>query len=384
MNFYEQLFNKGKSSGEGMTHFERLFALKIGSGKIEELEGVPPLTFKANGQPLLDYLISGNTVQNDTPTPVNPIMPEGTGNKTANLFDITAATSGKYVRDTDGSIRNSNDSYASDYIDVSNITTLYPQYFTSASPVKQWAAFYDSNKTFVSGFSGYNQAITVPNNAVYVRLTVDNNYINVFTVSKNQLSVYEPYGQFKIPISSAGQTTPVYLGQVQTTRKIKKYECTGEENWQIYSDSGGTYGVWQFYANNTTNGIALSSALSNIAGYGVTALNRNSYPYGVFLVTSGTGIAFQMVGAKDTFPNVTAWKTYLQQQYASGTPVCVWYVLANETTGIVNEPLMKIGDYADTVSKAQAGVEIPTIKGSNSLAVDTTVQPSNVYIKYKK
>jgi hypothetical protein len=48
MNFYELLFNRGQPSGEGMTHFERLFAAKlVGGGEIKELEGVPPLLFKA-------------------------------------------------------------------------------------------------------------------------------------------------------------------------------------------------------------------------------------------------------------------------------------------------------------------------------------------------
>ena len=36
-------------------------------------------------------------------------------------------------------------------------------------------------------------------------------------------------GQYKIPISSASTTTPVYLGEVESTRKIKKLVLTGEE-----------------------------------------------------------------------------------------------------------------------------------------------------------
>ena len=60
MNFYEILLNRG-AVGEGMTHFERLFAQKIGGG-VKELSGVPPLTFKANGQPLIDWSMAGQTV----------------------------------------------------------------------------------------------------------------------------------------------------------------------------------------------------------------------------------------------------------------------------------------------------------------------------------
>jgi hypothetical protein len=80
---------------------------------------------------------------------------------------------------------------------------------------------------------------------------------------------------------------------------------------------------------------------------------------------------------------VADFKSYLQQQYAAGTPVTMWYVLATEETAVVNEPLMKIGDYADTLSMEQAGVSIPTANGSTTLGVETTVPPSEVYIKYR-
>lgn len=87
-----------------------------------EYTGAVPVTFIANGQPLLDYLISGNTVQFGTPSPDSPIMPQGTGN---------LETSG------------------------------------------------------------------------------------------------EKAGQYKIPILSAGQTAPIYLGEVDTTRNIRKLVLTG-------------------------------------------------------------------------------------------------------------------------------------------------------------
>lgn len=61
----------------------------------------------------------------------------------------------------------------------------------------------------------------------------------------------------------------------------------------------------------------------------------------------------------------------------------VWYVLANEQTGIVNEPPAKIGDYADELSSTDAGVAIPTVKGNNTLTVETDLQPSEMTITYK-
>jgi hypothetical protein len=74
-------------------------------------------------------------------------------------------------------------------------------------------------------------------------------------------------------------------------------------------------------------------------------------------------------------------KTYLQQQYTAGTPVTIWYVLAEPETAVVNEPLHKISTYADTISMAQAGVEISTTKGFNTITTGTTVLPSNIEVK---
>jgi hypothetical protein len=43
---------------------------------------------------------------------------------------------------------------------------------------------------------------------------------------------------------------------------------------------------------------------------------------------------------------------------------------------------MKIGDYADTLSMEQAGVQIPTNKGSTTLDVLTAVKPSNISLRF--
>ena len=78
-----------------------------------------------------------------------------------------------------------------------------------------------------------------------------------------------------------------------------------------------------------------------------------------------------------------AWKQFLRDEYAAGTPVTVWYVLNEAQTTIVNEPLMKIGDYSDTVASSNQGApQIPKWNGQNTLSIDTTVQPSAVSLTY--
>jgi hypothetical protein len=90
------------------------------------------------------------------------------------------------------------------------------------------------------------------------------------------------------------------------------------------------------------------------------------------------------VNNPSTDGNIDDFKSYLAAQYAAGTPVTVWYVLAEPETAIVNEPLAKIGDYADELSSADAGVTITTTEGQNTLTVDTDLQPSEMTITYIK
>ena len=82
----------------------------------------------------------------------------------------------------------------------------------------------------------------------------------------------------------------------------------------------------------------------------------------------------------DDVENVTLtdFTSYLAQQYANGTPVTVWYVLDTPATGIVNEPIRRIGGYADTVS----GITVPTITGKDTFDVGTTLKPSEASLGY--
>lgn len=169
-------------------------------------------------------------------------------------------------------------------------------------------------------------------------------------------------GQYKIPISSANTTTPVYLGEVESTRKIRKYEFTGEEN---ISDIGDDY----YNTNVSVLSIAWSTTISTTGG---------------FQINNGGNRIWAIKSYFSSYATATDFKTYLQQQYAAGTPVTVWYVLAEPTTGVVNEPLRKIGDYADTLSYEQAGVQIPTNRGNTVIDVLTELKPSQMYIKYQE
>ena len=45
----------------------------------DTINGAPPLSFKSNGEVIEDYTISGNAIQNGTPTPEAPVDVVGCG-----------------------------------------------------------------------------------------------------------------------------------------------------------------------------------------------------------------------------------------------------------------------------------------------------------------
>ena len=328
-------------------------------------------------------VLKGQAVQSGTPTPDSPIMPQGTGERTGNLY----LWNGNLLASYDLTV-SENESVISSVVDVRGINTVY---FTgdktllnsntyriskSDTPIEVGSTVKTFDSSFVGGVydvSDCNYLLVMA--SVYGKPQENREIIkNTFMLNEGSTPLpYEPYG-YKISISSANTTTPIYLGEVETTRRVRKLVLTGKETWYLYS----TDVVHQFYTQGMViGGVALSAAYSTITPYGMTANNRNG-DYGCYTVISGNEIAFQMYGSRVDIPTQTEWKSYLAAQYAAGTPVTVWYALANEETGIVNEPLMKIGDYADEVSN----ISIPTITGKNIVDVETVLKPSEVSFNY--
>ena len=234
----------------------------------KEYTGLVPYTFIGNGQPLISWMIKGNIVQNGTPTPDNPVMPQETG-------DLE--------------------------------------------------------------------------------------------------TVGDKAGQYKIPISSANTTTNIYLGEVETTRKIKKLVLTGNEIFYMDKERANS---WRFYSARLVSGKYSLSICSHFVYIGTSEVNNtDNIGFSLFNVSQ-----FGCRCPKSVANTVNEFKAWLAAQYAAGTPVTIWYVLATPTTGIVNEPLRKIGNYADSISDV---ISIPTVRGKNVFDVDTEVKPSEVYIKYK-
>jgi hypothetical protein len=176
----------------------------------------------------------------------------------------------------------------------------------------------------------------------------------------------ETQQSYKLPITVNGTEYPIYLGQVPTTRSIRKLVLMGEEDWTVTTSANQASILLPAVAGNRT---VFSTHYKGI----VQAVTGNAW------INATLDRLFIMDTANAI--DLTVFKSYLAEQYESSTPVMVWYVLAEPETGIVNEPLMKIGEYADTISMEQSGVEISTTKGFNTITTDTIVLPSNIEVK---
>ena len=327
--------------------------------------------------------LKGNMSQTGTPTPSSPIQPSECGERTANLFDYKTA----YAQYLSGD----------DIVITPTQMTSEKQYFKTSEvgktiTISVYAKTVTSNRVFIRasiGGTNINSNTVSRGNSGTLTVTVtptstsdffnltygdggDYNTFNKFMVNSGSTALpYEPYG-YKLTISSANTTTPVYLGEVESTRKIKKLVLTGKENWtknDVSNPSNYLYYQPGYLANKTC-------VCSHLADMGTLSASKVGVFNGNTVLYLNFGSA--IMNAQPSGNTVAGLKEYIAAQYANGTPVTVWYVLATEETGIVNEPIRKIGDYADTVS----GITIPTITGKDTIDVETTLKPSEVSLSY--
>lgn len=217
---------------------------------------------------------------------------------------------------------------------------------------------------------GTNASLSIKGNTTQSGTPSQSNPVDVVGVGELETSG-EHAGQYKIPILNGSTTTNVYLGEVQTVRQIKKMVLTGQETWY---NTGSTFYIVPDNDYLRSNSVYTCVSTHYPASYQIwdtSYITQNS-------VTFNSTADRPRLYINDTDYSATSnFKTFLQQQYANGTPVTVWYILTSPQTDIVNEPLQKIGSYADSLTTS-----IATTDGANTISVDTTVQPSEVTANY--
>lgn len=392
--------------------YAQLWGRKLSNAyTVETYTGTLPTTLQTVEGYLESYKIYGNTEQTGTPTPENPIMPIGCGVRTENLVDISTAEKGRidngkvgYASATtalsvsDGTISfTTNANYRGVCCGFVEIPTGAERLtlrgtFTGEDGIGTKFVFYDSQKTWlnadvIKSATQSSSTAPIPVSAKYVRLSFTTQGASGYTISNLMLNLgstalpYEPFG-YKLPLTSAGQGVDIYLGEVETTRRIKKYVFTGEENGTLYSTGTSRKGIEITGIPGIIGGnadIAILAICTHYQPNTRSVLYRNT--------DNGISNAFRndnIIFYDANYQTVEAFQQFCAQQYAAGTPVTVWYVLAEPETGIVNEPLMKIGDYADTTNSTQTSVQIPTAAGETTISwAGEGLAPSEVELVYK-
>lgn len=360
-------------------------------GRADTFIGTNSISARCYGLSVKSWEIDGNSQQSGTPAQDAPIMPEFVGERTENWFSSTVEQG--TIRGTDGAELVSSVRIRSGAVTVQSAT-----YTISSSQYLLLVAGYSGTTYTGKIYEAINGAtkittITIPNGTDTIRLVWKNAADNDDTTAIVPVDVenimlnagstalpYEPYG-YKLNITSSGQTQTVYLGQVQTLRRVRKLVLTGDEQWWVSSGTGSsTYyryaiGVYDSVINDEQLcthfiGTEIVMATTDVGCY---VYNSQAY--------QSAGINIRPIEVETTYDTPEKFATYLSNQYAAGTPVTVWYVLAEPEIGIFNEPLAKIGTYADTLTSDQAGITIPTTDGSTTISVDTALAPSRFEVK---
>ena len=132
-----------------------------------------------------------------------------------NKVDNSAYQDG-YIQDTSGEFVPSNTSIATDYVPVVGGNTYR---VVTQQTAGMWAAWYDADKQYISGFTGYlaQPTVTAPVNAAFARLTVSANNSNphpeLFAFNyPATVTTWSPYSNI-CPISGWNQVEVTRMGK---------------------------------------------------------------------------------------------------------------------------------------------------------------------------
>ena len=326
--------------------------------------------------------LKGQTVQNGTPSPSNPVDVVGVGEQTANLYDKTNPDifTGYYDSGNNRFASTPNNAFV--VVPIVANATYYVQGIKRAS-ASATVRYCTSAEHPAHGVSVLRTGTFTQSDGLTLTGDTGENYLALFACGDSDYSAYGSVNAaiaanganlvidngYKIPISCGQQTTDLYLGQVQTTRTIKKLVLDGTENFTAHASIANLFRLditdYRFSESNIT----LCTHYQSINNTGAAGVSNNNICF-----YYGSSTARIMYIMDSNYSTAADFKAYLAAQYAAGTPVTVYYLLATAETGTVNEPLMKISTYADSIS----GISISTTAGANTLDVQTTVKPSEV------
>ena len=343
-----------------------------------------PVTVYGDGETDISLLLKGNTETSGTASPQNPITIDGVGNKTANLlnpegnwtdFNCTHTISGGDITVTGvwfsylAFTAKPNTTYGIKYNNVLNQHVAVYKNTVSGSPL---ATTYTDFIKFTTDTDTQLHIVFYANSGSTER-TVEYKNVRLFEGDYTSQTIpdYEPYGKYKVSILKDSQPlTPMYFSQqlmsISSGSTVFKDE---------YNSSGTATYILKKKVFDGTESIGFNQLpyciLSGLRTFGLAFCTHFKYVQksvrdtmlnGECTTYLGSGVAIWF--CLDNITSADDFKAFLAQEYANGTPVTVYYVLATAETESVTAPT------------------ITTTGGEVSIDVDTTVKPSEMSLTY--
>jgi len=290
----------------------------------ESASGALPLALQnSTGDYLADYKIYGNSIQNGTPSPTNPVEVQSVGEKTKNLFDESLMLENSQVtKSSEGFI---NAGYPTNYgpgsLLVKNLKkVLKPNVtytlsrdmigYTTAASGSIWIR--DTSATIVSvGYGNGVKSVTfsltqeqidsITNVYIYGLTATPTTYKYIQLEEGSTATDYEPYG-YKIPVEVSGKNLFDFKNKNPYTTTNTTIETLVDGFKYTANNNGG-------YANYVNYEIDLSGYEGkNITLSGNVELSEGNI--GLFRIgywtTSNTFYALKLATVKDGKNSITA------------------------------------------------------------------------------
>ena len=335
----------------------------------EEVEGVPPISFNGIGENLLDYRIDGAS--------------GGVGDRTDNLFD-GILLDGYYTNNTLTTLTSSAGVYKS--LKVNLPAGTYTVVYSEAVLIIRYIELNGDYMTNPAGKSAVESYTFTLNNNSTISLGFRNSTntqwddsIKIQVVTGSIVpSKYEPYG-YKVPVIISGKNL---LPRIATSQTINGVTFTVNDDGSVTCNGTAKRTTQYVFSDNTIYENCVLSGCPSGGGYNNYLLR--------FRGTGGEQIA--ETGSGKPISNVEGYvEIRLNTGYTCDNltfyPMIRLASIQDDTYEPYHEPTTT-NIYLDepiganeSISLSDTNVNIPTIRGTNVLTVDTTVQPSNVYVK---
>ena len=355
-----------------------------------EVEGAPPLTFPSNGNNLLNYRIEGAN--------------GGVGDRTKNLANDNDMLLG-YWAYADGTYIRTNTWVCTPKIACKGNVDYTFQFANNS----RWYGFvwYDENNNFISTANQQNNLQTgfrsftakSPSNAGYLVINIagypgtndtirTDDLINFQLEESSTVTDYEPYG-YKIPVVISGKNL---LQNTATSQTISGVTFTVNSDGSVTCNgTASSNAIFAISVKLNANINYILNGTPENGGVGTYRIDLRTASYSVYnnIIDNGNGAIFT-VGENGTYlvsiriasnyncNNLTFYPMIRLSSVDNDTYEP--YIEPTTTNIYLNEPI----GVNESKELSDTNVNIPTINGINTLSIDTTVQPSNVYVQAPK